>query len=131
MLGRLLERGKTSGREDDNRESIKKRFSRRISFCLAKELILDLDTYKLDTMPVIEHYKALGKVAEVGFTCLEVWLSLMVISRLIALLRLRKFMCTRVHLCTLRFSDITMPFSPFQFLFFIHAFRQQTPGLHL
>jgi UMP-CMP kinase len=26
MLGRLLERGKTSGREDDNVESIKKRF---------------------------------------------------------------------------------------------------------
>lgn len=28
MLQRLLERGKTSGREDDNVESIKKRFSR-------------------------------------------------------------------------------------------------------
>lgn len=27
MLQRLLERGKTSGREDDNVESIKKRFS--------------------------------------------------------------------------------------------------------
>jgi UMP-CMP kinase len=27
MLERLLERGKTSGREDDNVESIKKRFS--------------------------------------------------------------------------------------------------------
>jgi UMP-CMP kinase len=26
MLGRLLERAKTSGREDDNEESIKKRF---------------------------------------------------------------------------------------------------------
>lgn len=26
MLERLLERGKTSGREDDNAESIKKRF---------------------------------------------------------------------------------------------------------
>jgi UMP-CMP kinase len=26
MLRRLLERGKTSGREDDNEESIKKRF---------------------------------------------------------------------------------------------------------
>lgn len=25
-----------------------------------------LDTYKLDTMPVIEYYKALGKVAQVG-----------------------------------------------------------------
>jgi UMP-CMP kinase len=30
MLSRLLERGKTSGREDDNTDSIKKRFSRRI-----------------------------------------------------------------------------------------------------
>lgn len=28
MLRRLLERGKTSGREDDNVESIKKRFSK-------------------------------------------------------------------------------------------------------
>jgi UMP-CMP kinase len=26
MLARILERGKTSGREDDNEESIKKRF---------------------------------------------------------------------------------------------------------
>lgn len=50
MLGRLLERGKTSGREDDNVESIKKRFR----------------TYKSDTMPVIEYYASLSKVAEVG-----------------------------------------------------------------
>jgi len=50
MLSRLLERGKTSGREDDNVESIKKRFR----------------TYETDTMPVIEHYSAQGKVAEVG-----------------------------------------------------------------
>ncbi|KAF9475328.1 UMP-CMP kinase [Pholiota conissans] len=49
MLRRLLERGKTSGREDDNVESIKKRFR----------------TYRTDTMPVIEHYTAQGKVAEV------------------------------------------------------------------
>jgi len=49
MLSRLLERGKTSGREDDNAESIKKRFR----------------TYKIDTMPVIEHYSAKKKVAEV------------------------------------------------------------------
>ncbi|KAG5220743.1 UMP-CMP kinase [Salix suchowensis] len=49
MLERLLERGKTSGREDDNAESIKKRFQ----------------TYKNETMPVIEHYQALGKVAEI------------------------------------------------------------------
>jgi len=49
MLSRLLERGKTSGREDDNVESIKKRFR----------------TYETDTMPVIEHYSAQDKVAEV------------------------------------------------------------------
>jgi len=49
MLSRLLERGKTSGREDDNVESIKKRFT----------------TYKETTMPVIKHYEALGKVAEI------------------------------------------------------------------
>jgi len=49
MLSRLLERGKTSGREDDNAESIKKRFT----------------TYKETTMPVIKHYEALGKVAEI------------------------------------------------------------------
>jgi UMP-CMP kinase len=49
MLKRLLERGKTSGREDDNVESIKKRFF----------------TYQSDTMPVLEHYKEQGKVAEI------------------------------------------------------------------
>lgn len=49
MLSRLLERGKTSGREDDNVESIKKRFR----------------TYKNDTMPVIEHYTKLNKVTEI------------------------------------------------------------------
>ena len=32
MLQRLLERGKTSGREDDNEESIKKRFRASSSF---------------------------------------------------------------------------------------------------
>jgi len=52
MLKRLLERGKTSGREDDNEESIKKRFR----------------TYLDTTMPVIEHYRLLGKVAEVDST---------------------------------------------------------------
>jgi len=49
MLGRLLERGKTSGREDDNVESIKKRFN----------------TYNQTTMPVIKHYEALGKVVQI------------------------------------------------------------------
>jgi len=49
MLQRLLERGKTSGREDDNAESIKKRFQ----------------TYKDQTMPVIEHFEKQNKVATV------------------------------------------------------------------
>ncbi|RDB24028.1 UMP-CMP kinase [Hypsizygus marmoreus] len=49
MRKRLLVRGQTSGREDDNAESIKKRFN----------------TYKSDTMPVIDHYTKLGKVAEI------------------------------------------------------------------
>ncbi|KAF9070309.1 UMP-CMP kinase [Rhodocollybia butyracea] len=49
MLRRILERGKTSGREDDNVESLKKRFN----------------TYKEQTMPVIEHYEKLGKVIEI------------------------------------------------------------------
>ncbi|KAH8983673.1 UMP-CMP kinase [Lactarius hatsudake] len=49
MLERLLERSKTSGRDDDNIESIKKRFV----------------TYKETTMPVIEYYEKFGKVAEV------------------------------------------------------------------
>ncbi|KAK7447056.1 bifunctional uridylate/adenylate kinase [Stygiomarasmius scandens] len=52
MLARLLERGKTSGREDDNVESIKKRFR----------------TYKDQTMPVIEHYEKFGKVAQIDST---------------------------------------------------------------
>ncbi|OBZ75747.1 UMP-CMP kinase [Grifola frondosa] len=46
MSKRLLERGKTSGREDDNEESIKKRFL----------------VYKEQTMPVIEHYSKEEKV---------------------------------------------------------------------
>lgn len=69
MLDRLLERGKTSGREDDNVESIKKRFRKSDShfhylFC---SIHVYLGTYKSDTMPVIEHYTSLGKVAEVRF----------------------------------------------------------------
>ncbi|KAL5511484.1 URA6 [Sanghuangporus vaninii] len=49
MLHRLLERGKTSGREDDNVESIRKRFN----------------TYKEQTMPVVKYYAELSKVAEI------------------------------------------------------------------
>ena len=49
MLGRLLERGKTSGRSDDNEESIKKRFK----------------VYEDSTRPIIEHFRAAGKTREV------------------------------------------------------------------
>jgi len=49
MLKRLLKRGETSGREDDNVESIKKRFH----------------THRDQTMPVIEYYASQGKVAEI------------------------------------------------------------------
>ncbi|KZV61872.1 UMP-CMP kinase [Peniophora sp. CONT] len=49
MLGRLLKRGETSGRADDNIESIKKRFV----------------TYRDQTMPVIEHYEKIGRVAKI------------------------------------------------------------------
>ncbi|KAG2079172.1 UMP-CMP kinase [Suillus decipiens] len=52
MLRRLLERAKTSGREDDNVATIRKRFR----------------TYNEQTMPVIEHYRTLGKVAEIDST---------------------------------------------------------------
>jgi len=46
LEARLLERGKTSGRSDDNIESIKKRFN----------------TFKNETMPVIDYYRHQGLV---------------------------------------------------------------------
>ncbi len=49
MTERLLERGKTSGRSDDNEESIKKR----------------LVTYINSTKPIIDKFKAAGKVRTV------------------------------------------------------------------
>jgi len=50
MMKRLLERGKTSGRNDDNAESIRKRFK----------------TYITSTQPIIDHFRQLGKVREVN-----------------------------------------------------------------
>ena len=47
---RLLERGKTSGRDDDNKESIKKRFR----------------TFVQASMPVVERYRTEDKVVEVS-----------------------------------------------------------------
>lgn len=52
MVARLLERGKTSGRADDNVESIKKR----------------LTTYHDKTMPVVQYYEQLGKVTRIQST---------------------------------------------------------------
>ena len=48
-MGRLVERGKTSGRVDDNEETIRKR----------------LHTYQESTLPVIEHYQQMGRVKKV------------------------------------------------------------------
>ena len=49
MVERLVERGKTSGRVDDNEESIRKR----------------LTTYNEATLPVIEHFQSRSKVKKV------------------------------------------------------------------
>lgn len=50
MLERLLERGKSSGRSDDNAESIKKRFV----------------TAKEETQPVLEIFRNQGKLVEIN-----------------------------------------------------------------
>ena len=46
---RLIERGKTSGRSDDNEEAIKKR----------------MVTYKSETLPVIDFYREKGTLTSV------------------------------------------------------------------
>ena len=48
-MERLVARGKTSGRVDDNEETIRKR----------------LNTFEQSTLPVIEHYEQAGKVKKV------------------------------------------------------------------
>lgn len=50
MEERLLERGKTSGRADDNAESIRKRFN----------------TFQADSMPVVEEFEKEGKVRRIN-----------------------------------------------------------------
>lgn len=52
MERRLLERGKTSGRSDDNAESIRKRFR----------------TFVETSMPVVDHYEAEDRVVKVDAT---------------------------------------------------------------
>lgn len=49
VVARLLERGKTSGRNDDNLETIQKR----------------LQTYEQQTRPIIDHFAGVGKVRTV------------------------------------------------------------------
>lgn len=49
MVNRLLQRGISSGRVDDNIESIKKR----------------LTTATVETGPIIEHYRSIDKLVEV------------------------------------------------------------------
>lgn len=50
MIERIMERAKSSGRNDDNIESLKLRFG----------------TFNKSTMPVVEYYKKLGKLASVS-----------------------------------------------------------------
>jgi UMP-CMP kinase len=50
MLARLLKRAETSGRVDDNEESIRKRFK----------------TFRETSYPVIDYYEKLGKVKKVN-----------------------------------------------------------------
>jgi len=50
LINRLLKRGETSGRSDDNLETIKKR----------------LEVYKVKTLPVNEFYKKIGKYASIN-----------------------------------------------------------------
>ncbi|KAJ3411298.1 hypothetical protein HDV05_002402 [Chytridiales sp. JEL 0842] len=52
LESRLLERGKTSGRADDNLDTIRKRFS----------------TFENQSLPVVEHFKKEGKVVEIAST---------------------------------------------------------------
>ena len=50
MTARLLERGKTSGRSDDNAEAIKKRFV----------------TFRTESLPIVSKYRAAGMLVDVN-----------------------------------------------------------------
>jgi hypothetical protein len=63
----LLERGKTSGRSDDNIDSIKKRYSRhartevpRIGWFELWESICRFKTFENETMPVVQAFEKQG-----------------------------------------------------------------------
>ena len=56
LLERLLERGKTSGRDDDNEESIKKRFSASASVAG----LTRIETFTETSSPVIEYCASSG-----------------------------------------------------------------------
>lgn len=49
MTQRIIERSKTSGRDDDNLESLKKRFK----------------TFRETSMPVVDMYRKEGKVSDI------------------------------------------------------------------
>ena len=61
MLKRLLQRGETSGRADDNMESIKKRFRMYICFNMP-------DTFIETSMPVVDYQRTQQKVVDVDAT---------------------------------------------------------------
>ena len=50
MTNRIMERAKTSGRNDDNLESLEKRFN----------------NFKIEQMPIIEMFDAMGKVKKIN-----------------------------------------------------------------
>lgn len=50
MISRIIERSKTSGRNDDNIESLKKRFA----------------TFRNETMPIVDFYGTLGKCRKIN-----------------------------------------------------------------
>jgi UMP-CMP kinase len=49
MIERILERAKTSGRSDDNLESLKKRF----------------DTFNKESLPIVEYFEKRGKLRRI------------------------------------------------------------------
>lgn len=70
MLERLMERAKTSGREDDNQESILKRFREAYAPPVpGKELnrlLVGTGTFTETSMPVVNYYREQNKVVEVS-----------------------------------------------------------------